>query len=108
MNNPVTETYNVQYEPHSKVHEFWAIYCCLTRQAELQRLIRWAEKKRLKNPHKCYQSRLNDERRRISLYTLRSPRSARIARWLLRLNSVMNPTQRYYPRGSAVHYRRHS
>src|SRR5436305_9434026 len=89
-----------------KLREFWAIYCCLTRQAELERLILWAEKKRLKNPRKCYQSRLDDERRRIFVYRLRSPRLTFLARWLQRLNTLINPAPRYYRSGSAAGYRR--
>src|SRR5258708_32327770 len=105
MNKHMTTAQYSQQSTLQNLREFWAIYCCLTRQAELERLIRWAEKKRLKNPRKCYQSRLEDERRRIFFYRVRSPRLTFLARWLQRLNTVINPSPRYYRGGSAVGYR---
>src|SRR5258706_11590540 len=105
MNSNITEAQLHKRDFWITLREFWAIYCCLTRQAELQRLILWAKKKRLKNPRKCYQSRLEDERRRIFFYRVRSPRLTFLARWLQRLNTVINPSPRYYRSGSAVGYR---
>ena len=105
MNKSISTTFQRRESPILRLRDFWAIYCCLTRQAELERLIAWAEKKRLKNPRKCYQSRLEDERRRIFLFRMRSPKLVFLARWLQRLNSVINPTPRYYRSGSAAGYR---
>jgi|SRR5579859_2527135 len=86
--------------------EFWAIYGCLTRQAELRRLVQWAAKKRLKYPRKCYLSTLADEERRIFSYRVNAPQLTLAASGLQCLNSILNPTPRYHPRGSAAAYRR--
>src|SRR5437016_2076667 len=70
MSNNITLACTLQI---LSLREFWAIYCCITRQAELQRLIHWAEKKGLRGPLKCYQSRLEDEMANILLSRSLSP-----------------------------------
>src|SRR5689334_3635882 len=100
MNKIISSTFQRRENVFSRLQEFHAIYCCLTRQAELERLIQWAEKKHLKNPGKCYQSRLEDERRRIFFYRVRSPKLTFFACCLQQVNTVINPSPRYYRSGS--------
>jgi hypothetical protein len=84
--------------------EFWAILYALNRRGELERLIRWAARKRLTGPLKCYQHRLDDEDRRIWRYTVQSPRLVAWAHRVHRLNKLINPAPRYLARGSAAGY----
>src|SRR5579859_2147017 len=107
MNRYISTTQYHQRSLLLNLREFWGIYCCLTRQAELRRLVQWAEKKRLKYPRKCYLSRLADEERRIFSYRVNAPQLTRVASGLQCLNSILNPTPRYHPRGSAAAYRRY-
>ena len=89
----------------SSWQDFWSVYCALTRQAELERLLHWAKQKRLAGPCKGYQSRLEDEYRRIFTYRVRSPRLTALARLLQHFNKLLFPTPLYFPSGSAKMYR---
>jgi hypothetical protein len=86
--------------------EFGSILRAMNRQSELERLVEWARRKKLPGPLRCYQSRLEDEARRVMRYSLSSPSLARWARRVYRLNKLIWPPPRYYARGSAVGYSR--
>src|SRR5687768_12679101 len=46
----------------------------LARYDELERLVRWAKRKRLPGPHKAYVWRLTDEEQRLARFQSRYPR----------------------------------
>ncbi len=81
------------------------VFLSLNRQAELQRIIRWAQRKRLAQPLKFYRRRLEDEQVRHARYALISPRAAIVARWVHFLTRPFRPTPRFYHKGSAAPYR---
>ena len=87
------------------VQQFYAIYCALNRQAELQRLVEWASRKRLKGPRNYYQLCLQDTQRRIFTLQVRSPRLTTLAWSLQYFNTLLFPTPRYFPSGAAKAYR---
>jgi hypothetical protein len=84
---------------------FWAILCTLNRHAELERLVRWAKRKRLPGPLRLYQSRLEGEEMRMARYTMRSPWLARWVWSLHRFKALLFPPPRYLPKGAAAAYR---
>ncbi len=92
-----------KYFPH------WNAFCrtfySLNRQVELERLIQWAQDKRLAGPLNLYRQRLEDEQVRYARYVLISPRAALIANLIHFLTSPFRPIPRYYRKGSAASYR---
>ncbi len=98
-------TVNSQPSFGAQCYQVYRMLCCLNRHHELLRLVRWAERKRLVGPCRLYRSRLADEDRRLLRYALDAPTQMRCARWLHRLNQLINPTPRYLPKGSARVYR---
>jgi len=94
------------HQNHQSVcKKFYTILSILNREAELGRLVDWATRKRLPDPRKAYQNRLADEERRLFRYTLDHPGLTVWTRRLRWLGSILSPTPRYYPRGSAAKYR---
>jgi hypothetical protein len=87
------------------LRQFYTIFCTLNRQAELERLSAWAARKRLPGPRRLYENRLEDERLRLTRYTLRWPRMVAWAYRAQRLSTLLHPTPRYCRRGSAAAYR---
>jgi hypothetical protein len=82
-----------------------AIVCTLNRQTELERLVSWAERKRLPGPRRLYQRRLADEEMRLTHYALRFPRQLFWAHLVHRLSNLISTLPRYPARGSAATYR---
>jgi hypothetical protein len=83
----------------------FAILHCLNRRDELIRLIRWSEKKGLSGPRHCYQTRLDDEARRLFRYSVNYPTLTRITRILVNVKRLITPIPSYLPKGSASMYR---
>lgn len=73
----------------------------MNRRAELLRLIRWAERKRLSGPLRAYQARLEDEELRLIRYMLRFPNPTRWAYRVHHLNNLLFPAPDRYSRGTA-------
>ncbi len=88
--------------------EFWSILYAMNRQAELERLVEWARRKKLPGPLRCYESRLEDETRRVMRYTLSAPSLARWVRRVRRFNRLVWSAPRYHAQGSAAAYSRKS
>lgn len=86
--------------------EFWAILRLLNRHDELQRLVRWAKRKRLAGPRKCYKSHLEDMERRLFRYRVESPATVRKARCLQLMKRVLFRPPRYPAKGAALGYSR--
>lgn len=77
------------------------------RQAELRRLVRWATRKQLAGPRRCYVSHLEDVDQRLFRYRVSSPAVVRWARWAFRLKCLLYRPPRYPGRGAAAGYARH-
>lgn len=88
-----------------RLRDFCAVYRLLNRRAELERLIRWAARKRLKGPRLFYERRKQDTEQRLWRYTMRVPQLARYARWLHLLYRLLFPPVRYPRKGAAGGYR---
>ncbi len=84
--------------------EFWVILRLHNRRAELQRLVRWATRKRLPGPRTCYERHLDDVELRLFRYRVHFPTVTRWARWTHRIKCVLFPPPRYPARGSAAGY----
>ena len=89
----------------SKWQDFCAVYRLLNRKAELERLVRWAERKGLPGPREAYQCKVEDEERRLLQHTFRSPSLVRRARLLHWFSQAFRATPRSLAKGSAVAYR---
>ena len=83
----------------------WSAFYSLNRQAELERLIQWAQRKRLVVPLKLYRQQLEDEQVRYSRYTMISPRITRFAHIIHFLTRPFRPTPCSYRKGSATGYK---
>jgi hypothetical protein len=79
-----------------------AILHCLNRQDELQRLIQWADRKKLSGPCRAYNTRLDDEEHRLFRYQLSVPHLIGLARILHTLKIFICPAQPYYTTGYAA------
>ena len=78
----------------------------LNQQKELGELIRWAERRRLKNPLQLYRTRLIEVQER--LFWLRRDHQTLVAgcKWFYLCGNVIFPRQKYHKQGSAAKYRR--
>lgn len=85
--------------------QFSAVVRTLHRYDELVDLIAWAKRKRLYKPLYCYQSRLEDEEKRLFRATVRTPRLVQLASIIHCFKKQLLPSPRYY-RGYAAKYRR--
>lgn len=86
--------------------ETWNILRLLNRRAELERLVRWAERKRLAGPRRCYAFHLVDVERLLFRYRVNSPAATHWALCLYRLKCLLFPPPRYLARGAAASYAR--
>ncbi len=77
----------------------------LNRRADLERLLRWAIRKRLPGPRTTYERQMGHTVRTLVTYKAHHPRLVRWALRLHRLNSLLNPPPRYWAKGSARKYR---
>lgn len=57
-------------------HTFWSIVRAYERRDDLKRLTRWAERKQLSGPLRCYQNRLADEESRLFQHQVRRRRGS--------------------------------
>jgi hypothetical protein len=83
---------------------FHQILACFERRDDLARLIKWAERKRLRGPRDAYVDRLFDEETRLMRHHLNSPRNYSVARFVHNTKRFFAPPRTYY-RGSAAKYR---
>lgn len=77
----------------------------LERQAELEELIAWAQKKRLKRPLKHYQIRLLDEEQRLAFYNIRHPKLLEFCEWLRVFRAQLKGNRSDFTKGTAAKYR---
>lgn len=92
------------YPMHSAWYKFWQTLRTLNRRAELQRLIRWAQRKRLKGPLRAYQRRIEGEELELNRLNVRYPGAARWAYRVHRLNNLLFPAPTRHARGAARRY----
>jgi hypothetical protein len=108
MNNNITHSKN-HYKPNqgpwSTFKTFGAIWKRLNRRAELQRLVLWAERKRLAGPLKAYWSRLADEEIFLAIQSLDHPKLSAIAWALHEVMRITESKPRYHKHGAAAAYR---
>jgi len=90
---------------HNNWNDFWSAVHSLNRKAELLRLAQWAKRKRLVGPLKLYLTRLRQEETLIMRLRVRNPKMLAAARFMHCISNLVSPTPRYYPKGSASHYR---
>ena len=86
-------------------NDFWSAVHSLNRKAELIRLVQWAKRKRLTGPLKLYLTRLQQEENSIMRLRVRNPKMLTGARLMHFISNLVSPKPRYYPKGSARHYR---
>lgn len=76
----------------------------LTQRDELQRLIRWASRKKLSRVRDYYQRLLDDTEMRLSSQAIRHPHLTELAEWLCCVATMLNPPPPVYKKGAAVKY----
>lgn len=84
----------------------WSVLRLLNRQAELEQLIAWAERKRLAGPLRCYTFHLRDTERLLFRYRVNNSAAVHGAMWLYRLRRALFPPPRYLTHGAARGYAR--
>jgi hypothetical protein len=77
----------------------------LERQAELEELIAWAQRKRLKRPLKHFQIRLLDEEQRLAFYNMRHPKLLEFCEWLRIFRAQIKGNRSGFKRGKVSKYR---
>lgn len=78
----------------------------LNREEELQRLVRWAVRKRLPGPRSCYERHLEEVERKLLRCRMESPQAAQWARRAHVLKRLLVSRPRYPMRGAAAGYSR--
>lgn len=85
--------------------DFNSVLELLGRKDELERLIRWAHRKKLRPVHEYYQRLFVDAEIRLSTQALRHPYLVGLAEWGYCAAVMLNPPPYVYPKGSATKYR---
>ncbi len=86
-------------------YQFWAILHTFNRQAELGRLITWADRKQLRGPLRRYVQRRQQEEERLAYYAIRFPKLMKHARRLHAVGNLISPAPCFPAKGSAAYYR---
>ncbi len=85
--------------------EIRAIIRNLHQQDDLERLVKWAKRKRLKGPRTYYQRLLFDIQDRLLRQRVRFPHLMFWAKLLYNINLLISPAPQYHAKGSAAKYR---
>lgn len=84
---------------------FWHLYHLWWKVEDLERLMRWAKRKRLKQ-YSYYEHLWLETQQRLAGYHMRLPTLSKWAYRFYQLVSLLTPTPHYYAKGSAGSYRR--
>ena len=76
-----------------------------TQRDELQRLIHWASRRKLRRVRDHYRRLLDDVEMRLSSQALRHRHLTELAEWLYCLATMLNPSPHVYAKGAAAKYR---
>ena len=82
----------------------WRIFCLLDRRTDLERLVRWAKRKRLKGQERWYRLLLTDTERILSTHNMRHPLFYSITILFYEITSSFTPKRYYIRRGAAAKY----
>ena len=88
------------------VAETRRILFLINRQEELQRLVKWAVRKELTGPRKCYEGHIENVERKLLRYRVEAPRAASWAQRAHVLKRLLVSRPRYPRRGAAAEYSR--
>jgi hypothetical protein len=94
-----------RYNHFHRWQDFKTCFCLLNREAELKRLIAWAQCKRLTNPRRLYERRLNETQTQLWRLQLRSPKQWRWAKVGQGIGTFLFPPPKYPVKGSAATYK---
>jgi hypothetical protein len=105
QDRPQTQPLFLLYRLHITLSEFSSAYWLMGREAELQRLIVWATRKRLAKPRQVYQNRLDETQTVLSRIRHQSPYSFNCAQLCFDIADVLFPPPKYPHKGSAAGYK---
>lgn len=88
------------------VAETRRILYLMNRQEELQRLVKWAVRKELSGPRKCYEGHIENVERKLLRSRVETPRAALWAQRAHALKRLLINRPRYPRRGAATEYSR--
>lgn len=88
------------------VTETRRILYLMNRQEKLQRLVKWAIRKKLTGPRKCYEGHIENVEQKLLRYRVEAPRAASWARRVHVLKRFLVSRPRYPRRGAAAEYSR--
>src|SRR6266496_5219365 len=80
---------------------FYASYYLFGREADLQRLMAWAQRKRLTKPRHAYLNRLIETQTTLTRVHIHSPQIWHFARVCFQIMDRLFPPPKYLRRGSA-------
>lgn len=96
----------------SNLHHSWLkwrrVMVALDRVADLKRLVKWAERKRLPGPRAAYERKLHAAVNALLVYKSYYPGLVKWAHRLHWLKGQLSPPPRYWSKGSAAKYRTRS
>lgn len=105
MINTKAKTRNQAASFSSFSHSFYDVYWYLNRKRELNRLINWASRKKLRGPLRLYQNRLIDTEKKLLCYKFHSTCLVVWAQRFHWLAGFIRPTIKYTSKGAASFYR---
>ena len=86
-------------------HEYQSIIEAYTQRDELQRLAKWAYRKKLTGVCQHYLRLAGDIEMRLLVKAMRHPQLTRIADWAYCAQVMLNPPPKIYPKGAGAKYR---
>lgn len=104
MQNPFGRIYRFFSTLFAFTLLFWRIFCLMDRRVDLERLVRWAKRKRLTGPERWYRLLLMDTERLLSTHNMRHPLFYSITIFLYEIASSLAPQRYYVRKGAAAKY----
>jgi len=84
--------------------DFISILDVLSQHSELERLVLWSHRKRLRGVNAHYSRLLQDVEGRLSFRAMQHPYLSEIAKWVYCAVTMLNPPPHIYPKGAGAKY----
>lgn len=105
MNEAITVIHRHRYQLRGFWLDFTTAVTLFNREADLQRLVQWAVRKRLAHPRRLYEWRLQETQEAMQRIRYRTPVAFRLAYLIVLIGELLHSRPLYPKKGSAANYR---
>jgi hypothetical protein len=97
MEKSFLATYQRRHSLNAFFSTYWTVCASLHRKNSLERLIKWAKRKKLAPQQRYYQNQWIDEDNRVWRYQIRFPNATAVAKFAVCISDLISPAP-YYPK----------